>query len=104
MRNVKPTTIALLLVIVFPLLCSCLVIVATWYTAQRDAHLWREEFQRTLNTQCPTVQVDILGGDGNVYLNATTKSYRWIASDGILTCESDEEITNCSCRFDAENP
>lgn len=83
-----------------PLLCGCIIITATFVQARHDVSVWRQEFQLALDAQCPDTDVDIVGGAGDVYLEAYQLQYQW--TNNAITCNSDGRVVRCSCRTDIE--
>lgn len=79
-----------------PCICGVIVILSTWIDARHNVKVWREEFQYALDQQCPQLEVDVVGGEGDVYLDAYQLDYQWIG-DGV-TCVSNGRRVGCSCR------
>lgn len=87
------------LVLLLPVLCGCLLMVYTYLDSRDNVRVWRGEFQFALDTQCPHLDIDIVGGTGKVYLDAYRYDYQWVG-EGV-TCESNGKRTLCSCRLDS---
>lgn len=92
-------TYLLLILVGLPILCGAIVTISTWVRAQHDVDIWRGEFQRAVDVMCPTEDVDIVGGEGKVYLNAYALEYTWEvgSDDDYLFCQSDGRVVRCSC-------
>ena len=85
-----------LVVIVLPILCGCLFITWTFFTARHDVGVWRGEFQGAFDRQCPDTGINIMGGEGTVYLDAYRAQYEWVGP-GIARCYGDGRSINCTC-------
>lgn len=86
------------LLIFLPVLCGCVLIGYTFFDARENVHIWRGEFQFAMDSQCPHIKTDILGGEGKVYLDAYREAYQWLSSDETITCDGNGKTIQCSCR------
>ncbi len=90
------------LLVFLPILCGCVLATYTFLDARDNVRVWRGVFQLAIDTQCPQEEIDIVGGEGKVYLDAYRYDYQWIG-DGV-ECTSNGKTTQCSCRFASVEP